>query len=296
LRTPRGLARFYLSAGNSIRAPSIRVVRFFYFLTLECAMRLKRTIFFLLSLTFLAACKDQPISSPMPPAVKPSITGLAAREVDQATAGAIRSHLGPYIRSNPFTESESGSQLLLYLVSSGEFGQAEIILASGETYHADVLYAYALMVSQRVLVAPVVVGLVLPDGGYVYFSEKYAFEAEGGITAIGADRGAAMADALARLPRGRIFRLLLYNMATHQGLDWNKCPSISFYSPEICSLGELVEELFPGQTRTFVLRLSDEIPANWLLLAWVFQEFAVDELVPGASIDVTLPEPSQPQE
>ena len=257
-------------------------------------MRLKIPIITLIATIFLGACQGQSVPSTMVPVVEPSITGLEALEVDQPTADAIRQRLGPYLRSNPYTQYESGSQLLLYLVSSGEFDQAEIRLGSGETYRADVLYGYSLETSQRVLVAPVLIGLGLPDGGYRYFSEKYAFETDGGITSTEADRLTALDDAKSRLPRGRIFRLLVYGMATRQGLDWKECPSISFYPPEICPVGKLVEELFPGQTRTFVLRLADEFPTNWLLVAWVFQEFAAEELVPGASIDVPLPDPSQP--
>jgi hypothetical protein len=174
------------------------------------------------------------------------------------------------------------------------FDQAEFTLASGETYQADVLYAYALMSNQRVLVAPVLVGLVLPDGRYAYFSEKYAFEADGSVTTTNADRQAALDDVQARLPRGRIFRLLAYGMATRQGLDWNKCLPGSIYPPEICPIGELVEQLYPNQTKSFVLRVAHEFPTNWLLIGWVFQEFAAEELVPGASIDVPLQELSIP--
>jgi hypothetical protein len=268
----------------------------FYFLFSECTMGLKQTIFILLSLVFLAACQGQPISDPIPPAVTPSITGLASSEVDQATAAAIRKHMGLYLKSTPYTQFESGSQLLLYLVSSGEFSQAEIVLATGEIYRADVLYAFALMINQRVLVVPLIVGLVLPDGSYIYFSEKYAFALNGGIISTCSDRQTALADARIRLPRGRIFRLLAYGMATDEGLDWEKCLSILLYPPEICPVGELVEKLFPGETRAFVLRLADGFPSNWLLVGWVFQEFTPDELVPGASIEVPLPEQSQPQE
>jgi hypothetical protein len=268
----------------------------FYFLFSECAMRLKQTIFILFFLNLLTACKSQPISSPTSPGIKQSITGLASSEVDQATADAIRQHMGMYLRSIPYTQFESGSQLLLYLVSSGEFDQAEIMLATGENYRADVLYAYSLESNQRVLIVPVMVGLVLPDGGYIYFSEKFAFATDGGIISTVADRQTALADAMLRLPRGRIFRLLLYGTATQEGPDWNKCLSILLYPPEICPVGELVEALFPGETRTFVLRLADGFPANWLVAACVFQEFTPDELVPGASIEVPLPEQSQPQE
>ena len=256
-------------------------------------MRLKIPIIILIATTFLSACQGQSLSSPMVPVVKPSITGLAAQKVDQPTTDAIRQRLGPYLRSNPYTQYESGSQLLLYLVSSGEFDQAEIRLGGGETYRADVLYGYSLETSQRVLEAPVLIGLELPDGNYLYFSEKYSYETDGGITSTEVDRLTALADARSRLPRGRIFRLLVYGIATRQGLDWKECPFITFYPPEICPVGRLVEDLFPGQTRTFVQRLADEFPTNWLLVAWVFQEFDPVELVSGASIDVTLPEPSQ---
>jgi len=226
--------------------------------------------------------------------VDPSITGLTVPEIDQATADAIRQNMTMFLKSTPYTEFEAGSQLLLYLASSGEFGQVEITLGSGETYQADVLYAYALMSSQRVLIAPVVVGMTLPDGRYAYFSEKYSFETEESVTTTNADRETALADAQARLPRGRIFRLLAYGMATRQGSDWKKCPSVSFYPPEICPVGALVEQLYPNETKTFVLRLADEFSPNWLLVGWVFQEFAPEELVPGANIDVPLPESSQP--
>lgn len=257
-------------------------------------MRLKNIIYILPSLVCLAACQSQPISGPLPPTVEPSISGLETGEVDQATADSIRSHMGPFLKSNPYTEFESGNQLLQYLVSSGEFDQAEITLTSGETCQVDVLYAYALMESQRVLVAPVLVGLLLPDERYVYFSENFAFKSGAVITTMDTDRQTALADAQERLPRGRIFRLLVYGMATRQGLDWKKCPSISFYPTEICPVGELVEKLTPHQTRAFVLRLADGFPPNWLLIGWVFQEFASGELVPGASLDVPLPGPYQP--
>ena len=257
-------------------------------------MRRKLALLILIALVLLVACQEQPTPTPSIPTIEPSITGLAAREIDQPTADALRQNMALFLKSNPYTEFEAGSQLLIYLVSSGKFGQAEITLASGKIYQADVLYAYALMSSQRVLVAPVVVGLTLPDGRYAYFSEKYSFETAESVTTTSADREIALADAQARLPRGRIFRLLAYGMAARQGLDWEKCPSVSFYPPEICPVGKLVEQLFPNQTKTFVLRLADEFSPNWLLVGWVFQEFAPEELVPGASIDVPLPELSQP--
>jgi hypothetical protein len=47
-------------------------------------------------------------------------------------------------------------------------------------------------------------------------------------------------------------------MATPQGLDLKKCSSVSFYPTEICLVGELVEQLFPNETKTFVLCLVDE--------------------------------------
>ena len=257
-------------------------------------MRLKLAILILIPLIVLTACQKQSTSTPMLTMIKPSITGLKALEIDQPTADSIRQSMGLFLRSTPYTEYEAGSQLLLYLVSSGEFGQAEIMLASGETYQADVLYAYTIMTSQRVLVTPILVGLLLPDGRYVYFSEKYSFESEGGITTTNVDRQTALTDAQARLPRGRIFRLLAYDMVTRQGLDWKKCPSVSFYPPEICPVGELIEQLYPKQTKNIVLRLANEFPTNWLLVGWVFDEFTHDELVPDASIDVPLPELSQP--
>jgi hypothetical protein len=257
-------------------------------------VRLKLILPILIALVLLAACQGKSTPTVTPPVIEPSITGLAALEIDQPTADVIRQNMAMFLKSNPYTEFETGNQLLLYLVSSGEFSQAEITLGSGETYHADVLFAYALMSSQRVLVAPVIVGMTLPDGRYAYFSEKYSFETEESVTTTRTDRETALADAQARLPRGRIFRLLAYGMATPQGLDWDECPSVSFYPPEICPVGALVEQLFPGQTKTFVLRLADEFPPNWLLTGWVFQEFSAEELVPGTSIDVPLPEPSQP--
>lgn len=257
-------------------------------------MRLKLALPILIVLVFLAACQGQPTPTAALPAIEQSITGLATPEIDQPTTDAIRQNMAMFLKSNPYTEFEAGNQLLMYLVSSGEFGQAEITLGSGETYQADVLYAYTLMSSQRVLVAPVIVGMTLPDGRYAYFSEKYSFETEETVTTTSADRDTALADAQARLPRGRIFRLLAYGMATRQGLDWKKCASVSFYPPEICPVGTLVEQLFPNQTKAFVLRLADGFSSNWLLTGWVFQEFALEELVPGASIDVALPEPPQP--
>ena len=254
----------------------------------------KLAILILIALTLLIACQGQSTPTAILPVVEPSITGLSAPGVDQRTADAIRQRMSLFLKSNPFTEYEDGSQLLLYLVSSGKFDQAEITLTRGVTYQADVLYAYSLMDSQRVLVTPVLVGLILPDSRYVYFSEKYSFETEGSVTTISANRETALADAQARLPRGRIFRLLAYGMATRQGLVWEKCPSVQFYPPEICPLGELIEQLYPNQTKTFVLRLAHELPSNWLLIGWVFQEFAPEELVTGASMDVPLTEISQP--
>lgn len=257
-------------------------------------MRRNLALLILIALVLLVACQEQSTSTPVSPTAEPSITGLIVPEIDQPTADAIRQNMAMFLKSNPYTEFKAGNQLLIYLASSGEFGQAEITLASGETYQADVLYAYTLMNSQRVLIAPVVVGMTLSDGRYAYFSEKYSFKAEETVTTTSADRETALADAQARLPRGRIFRLLAYGMATRQGLDWEKCPSVSFYPPEICPVGALIEQLFPNETKTFVLRLADEFSPNWLLAGWVFQEFAPEELVPDAKIDVPLPEPSQP--
>jgi hypothetical protein len=266
----------------------------FYFPNKECAVRPALICLILVVILSLTSCTSQTTQTISLPGIKPSISGLVIHEVDQPTAERIRQHMGPFLESNPYTEYKTGSQLLLYLVSSGEFTQAEITLTSGETYQADVLYALALMSSRRVLVAPVLIGLKLPDEHYGYFSEKYAYETEASVTTTSADRETALADARNRLPRGRIFRLLAYGMASLDGLDWEKCPSVSYFPPEICQVGALVEQLYPNQTKSFVLRLAHEFSPNWLLAGWVFQEFAPEELVPGASIDVPLAERSQP--
>ena len=203
-------------------------------------MRLKYVLPILITVLFLTACQKQLPPKPTQSVAGPSITGLEVLEIDQPTADAIRLNMAMFLNATPFTQYEAGSQLLLYLVSSGEFGQAEITLSDGATYHADVLYAYTLMSSQRVLVAPVLVGTSLPDGRYAYFSEKYSFETKESVTTTSADRETALADAQERLPRGRIFRLLAYGMATRQGLDWGECPSVSFYPPEICPVRQLL--------------------------------------------------------
>ncbi len=273
---PSGWCAFYF--------PSIRSV--------PCALRSPFSSCSPLSL--LSACRIDPTPTIARPEAEPHISGLKTIEVDQATADSVRRHIGPYAQSNPYHEFENGSQLLLYLVSSGEFGQVEITLEDGQIYQADVLYAYSVMTSQRVLSVPVHIGLSLPDGSYTYFSESYASQA--GEKTIWADvpRDTALADVERRLPRGRIFRLLAYGMVTPRGLDWEKCPSVSLYPPEICPIGKLVESLNPGQTQSFVLGLSDGFSENWLAVGWVFQEFDPDDLVAGAGVDVPLPDPAQP--
>ena len=200
-------------------------------------MRLNLTIIILIVIAFMTSCQSQTTPSNTPSVVKPSISGLTTLEIDEPAADSIRQHISPFLESNAYTEYEAGNQLLLYVVSSGEFDQAEITLSSGETYQVDVLYAYALMNSKRVLIVPVLFGLDLPDGHYAYFSEKYALESGVSVTTTSTDRETALANARVRLPRGRIFRLLAYGMATRDGLDWKKCPSVLLYPPEICPVG-----------------------------------------------------------
>jgi hypothetical protein len=199
-----------------------------------------------------------------------------------------------FLNSSPYTEYDSGGQLLSYLVSSGAFANAEITLESGEAIQADVIYAYTLMSTGKVLVAPVLVGLSLPDGTYAYFSENYSLDPQGSSISDSVDRHTALSDAKRRLPRGRIFRLLAYGMVTPSSLDWKECKTAGVYPPGICPVGQLVERLYPNQTKTFVLRLADEFPPGWFLIGWYFKEFAPGELVPGASIDVPLPVLNQP--
>jgi hypothetical protein len=251
-------------------------------------MRPKLVFLLFIPITLMAACQGEALPITVSPLVTPSISGLDGQELDPLTTQSIRERMGIFLQVNPYTPFASGSQLLLYLVSSGEFEQAEITLDNGEIEQGDILYAYALMKNLRVLSVPVLIGLQLPGDRYLYFSENYALDSNGGITSLDADRQMALADAHERLPRGRIFRLLSYGMVTAQGLDWKQCPAQAFYSPEICPVGELVEHLYPKQTETFVLRLSDGFPVNWLLVGWVFKEFAPLELVPGAEIDIPL--------
>jgi hypothetical protein len=261
----------------------------FYFLLKEPAMRAKFIFLVLIVPLFLIACQGQSTPTTLPTQVTPSITGLEVTLVDSTTSRTIQQRMGAFIASSPYIRFESGGQLLLYLVSSGKFDQAEFTLEDGTTYQADVLYAYTMMASQRVVVTPVLIGLLLPNGGYLYFSQNYAFQSNSGIFSMDFDQQTALRDARGRLPRGRIFRLLAYGMATPHGLDWDRCPSLALYPQAICPIGELVEQLYPGQTKSFVLRLSDGFPANWLLIGWVFQEFAPEELIQGASINVPLP-------
>ena len=108
-------------------------------------MRRNLALLILIALVLLVACQEQSTSTPVSPTAEPSITGLIVPEIDQPTADAIRQNMAMFLKSNPYTEFKAGNQLLIYLASSGEFGQAEITLASGETYQADVLYAYTLM-------------------------------------------------------------------------------------------------------------------------------------------------------
>ena len=151
-------------------------------------MRLKLAILFLITLAFLVAYQGQPTLGATTPAVEPSIRSLVALDVDQPTADAIRQQMVPFLKADPFTEFEAGTQLLFHLVSSGKFSQVEITLASGEIYQADVVYAYTLMSSRRVLVVLMLVGMTLPHGRYAYFSEKYAFETSESVTNTAAAR------------------------------------------------------------------------------------------------------------
>lgn len=257
-------------------------------------MRFTIAVFILLTAVLLSACRIDPTPTIARPEAEPSISGLKTIEVDQGTADSVRRYIGLYVRSNPYHPYENGSQLLLYLVSSGELGQAEITLEDGHIYQADVLYAYSVMTSQRVISVPVHIGLSMADGSFIYFSESYANQT--GEKTIWADvpRDTALADVERRLPRGRIFRLLAYGLVTPRGQNWEKCPSVSLYPPEICPIGRIVESLNLGQTQSFVLGLSDGFSKNWLAVGWVFQEFDPNDLVAGAGVDVPLPDPAQP--
>lgn len=95
-------------------------------------MRRKLVLLILISLVLLVACQEQPTPIPALPMVEPSITGLVVPDIDQPTADAIRQNMAIFLKSNPYTEFETGNQLLLYLVPTGEFGQAEITLSNGK--------------------------------------------------------------------------------------------------------------------------------------------------------------------
>jgi hypothetical protein len=294
LRTPPGWRVFVFKRTSYSPRSILLGGALFYFLLKERAVPIKQPIMYLVILTILTACQKDPISPSMQPGLTPSVSGLASIEIDDNSRELIREHLGVFLDSKPYTEYETGGQLLTYLVSSGEFAQAEISLESGEMVQADVIYAYTLMSTRQVLVVPLLVGLSLSEGMYVYFSENYSLDNRNGAIPDGIDRETALADAAERLPRGHIFRLLAYGMVTPSGLDWKKCQMIALYPAEICPVGQLVEQLYPNQTKTFVLHLADEFPSGWMLMGWFFKEFTPGELVPGAKIDVPLSEISQP--
>jgi len=249
-----------------------------------------KLIFLLITLGLvLPGCKSMPSPINTPAVSPPAVRGLVLPKVSSGVRDAIRQDMALFLNANPYTEFEVGAQLIFYLVSSGEFGQAEITLENGETVLADVLYTYALMSNQRVLAVPVTIGMLQPDGQYAYFSEKFAFDHDEGVISTSIDRETALEDARQRLPRERIFRLIAYGMVSPQELLWNQCRSKSFMPEDVCQAGEIVEQLHPGATKLFVLRTADRFPEDWLLLGWVFQEFAVEELAPGISPDVILP-------
>lgn len=252
-------------------------------------MRFKSIFILGILILVLSGCKNQAQPTTPPPKNEITITGLNNPKVTAGTRDAIRQNMALFLKTSPYTEFEAGAQLVFYLVSSGEFGQTNISLSNGNSYLADVLYAYSLMSNQRVMIIPVVVGMSLTNGQYAYFSEKYAFDQTGGVVSTSTDQESALADARQRLPRGRIFRLIAYGMVSPQELLWDQCKDKSFMPEDVCQVGEAVEQLNLGVTKLFLLRTADNFPEDWLLVGWVFQEFTVEELAPGVSPDVALP-------
>ena len=192
---PLGLARFCFKRTSCSPRTNLSGGALFYFLPKERAVRKKQSIFILILLAILTACRKDPQPTATLPVITPSVTGLSSIEIDGFTRDSIRDHLSAFLNTSPYTKYEAGGQLLNYLVSSGEFAKAEVTLESGETIQADVIYAYTLMSTGKVLVAPVLVGLSLPDGTYAYFSENYSLDPQGNSIPAVVDRETALADA-----------------------------------------------------------------------------------------------------
>jgi hypothetical protein len=234
----------------------------------------------------LALTQCQPASPPPESPAPPPIASQLV--VEPAIAQAVQQAMAPYLASTPYLAT-GGGVLRLYVVSSGGFEQSGLPSGDGQELAVDTLIVYALMNNQRVLAVPLVIGLQLADGSYAYFSEKYAFDSEGQAVARQADREAALVDARERLPAGRIVRLLAYEMVSPRDLRWEACEQAGFLPQPVCQSGGALAGRHPGANTQFILRTAAEQPAGWLLVGWLFQEFALDELAPGISPDIPLP-------
>ncbi|MBN1452916.1 MAG: hypothetical protein JW963_17995, partial [Anaerolineales bacterium] len=131
LRAPIGRARICFNRSGVGRDSSARYHQpgtiqqggaLLYFLPKGCAVRLKLAFLTLIFAIVLAACQQQSTATPKVLDVEPSITRLVVPKIDQPTANAIRQNMAMFLKTEPYPEYNAGSQLLRYLVSSGEFG------------------------------------------------------------------------------------------------------------------------------------------------------------------------------
>jgi hypothetical protein len=168
-----------------------------------------------------------------------------------ATPTTVNAALGKAIApavntlSNPYWTDGEHRSLMLPFVSSGKFTQMDIPLPGGQAARADVLQALSLNAARELLIVPVAVGVLLPDGGYHAFLtyRQYGKGAEVSL----------LAEAREALPRGWVFLASVDGFVTPKAVQWKQCRQYPFPGEPICSIGELLAARYPGVEEELLL-------------------------------------------
>lgn len=185
----------------------------------------------------------EPTSTPIPPTATPATQDEVIRNGVEAALRYIVTFQGG-----------DDPSLTLPFVSTGQYASLPVDL-EGQPAIADIVYAYTVNAARELLIVPVAIGAIFPDGVYRSFD----------VLSYGKPVDTAGKQALKeKLARGMAFKANLFGFVDigRKSADWQPCD----LEPIVCNVAAQLAD--PDMEMALVLKTAQKIPSDWVLFGW----------------------------